>query len=208
MEIYRTEEQQLEAIRTWFRKNGKSTIWMIIVVVAVVLGFRYYLHHQNVIKEKASEHYTLMLDSLNAGDKTTTEKEAGILKKDYKETPYAILAAFALAKEEVDAQKYEAAANELKWAMENAKSQDLKIIANVRLARVYLAMKNWDEVEKVLQQAKADGYLSLLSEVKGDFYVLKQDLSKAKEEYKAAMEADPSKGEKRPLLRMKMEELG
>ena len=40
MEQYRTEEEQVEALRRWWNENGKSTVAVIVIALAAGLGWQ------------------------------------------------------------------------------------------------------------------------------------------------------------------------
>ena len=42
MDIHRTEEEQVEAIKTWWKANGTSVIVGVVLGVAVIFGVRYW----------------------------------------------------------------------------------------------------------------------------------------------------------------------
>lgn len=207
MEIYRTEEQQLDALRQWWKNNNKLILITAGLSLAVVLGYKIFQHHQESDRNIASDKYNLLLKSHEENDLVTQQQKADELINQYGHTSYATLAALMQAKSAVDEKKYDEAAKHLTYAQNQTDVQELKSIATVRLARLYLAQEKWDETEKVLKQAFNGGYLTLLEEVKGDYYLFKQDLIKAREAYLAALDNDPTKGEKRPILRMKLEEI-
>lgn len=207
MEIYRTEEQQLDALRQWWKNNHKVILISVGLGLAVVFGYKFFQHHQNSDRDIASEKFNLLLKSHEENDLVTQKQKADELIKEYGSTSYATLAALMQAKSAVDEKNYDEAAKQLSYAQNQTNVQELKSIATVRLARLYLAQEKWDDVEKVLKQASNGGYLTLLEEVKGDYYLFKQDLIKAREAYLAALDNDPTKGEKRPILRMKLEEI-
>lgn len=207
VESYRTEEQQLDAIRQWWKNNHKFVLWTVGITLVGVIGFKLVQHHLDSERNLASEKFSLLLKSHEDNDLTTQKQKADELINQYGNSTYATLAALIQAKAAVEEKNYDEAAKHLSFAQKQANAQELKSIATVRLARLYLAQEKWDEVEKTLKLASNGGYLTLLEEVKGDYYLFKQDLIKAKEAYAAAIENDPTKGEKRPILRMKLEEI-
>lgn len=207
MEIYRTEEQQLEVIRQWWKKYYKYVLSTISIILLSILGFKGYQHHQDSERYLASEKFSLLLKSHEEGDLTTEKQKADELIQHYSQSSYASLAALMQAKIALDEKKMGEAEKHLSFVQNQSTVQELKSIATVRLARLYLAQQKWDDVEKVLKKASNGGYFTLLEELKGDYFLFKEDLIKARDAYSAALEKDPTKGEKRPILRMKLEEI-
>ncbi|PAR85254.1 YfgM family protein, partial [Vibrio cholerae] len=42
MELYDTEEQQVEAIKDWWKENGKAVIFGAVIGLGGLFGWRYY----------------------------------------------------------------------------------------------------------------------------------------------------------------------
>ena len=54
MDVYETEEQQVEAIKTWWKDNYKMIVGAGVLVVGGILGSQYYIENQRLMKEDAS----------------------------------------------------------------------------------------------------------------------------------------------------------
>lgn len=208
MDAYLTEEQQVEDLKKWFKKYGGILSWVVIIICLVASVFMYWRHHQEVIREQASEHYSALLDSIEKEDKTTANAKADILLKQYASTPYAALASLVLASDAVEAKDFEQAKNHLSWVIENAKQVDFQRIAKVRLMRLLIAQDKLDEALHVFDEKKAGAFLTLMAELKGDILLKQKDVDKAKDAYELAYRSAPEEGMHGPLLKMKMEALG
>lgn len=207
MEAYATEEQQLEAIKNWFKKYGSTLSWAILIALAIGSAFTYWRHHQEVLKEQASDHYIVLIDGLTEKDETTVKSKADVLLTNYSNSPYATLAAFALAFEAVGKADLTTAERHLEWIIKYSKQPDFQAIARIRLIRLLIAQKKFDEGMALLDE-KATGFLSLMYELKGDILLEKKDLLGAKKAYETALGAAPEEGMHGPLLKMKLEEFG
>lgn len=105
MEIYRTEEQQLDALRQWWKNNHKVILISVGLSLAVVFGYKFFQHHQNSDRDIASEKFNLLLKSHEENDLVTQKQKADELIKEYGSTSYATLAALMQAKSAVDEKK-------------------------------------------------------------------------------------------------------
>ena len=47
MEVYTTENEQLDAVRRFFSENGKALAVGVVLGVGALLGWRYWQSHQN-----------------------------------------------------------------------------------------------------------------------------------------------------------------
>lgn len=68
MEAYETEEQQVEAIKSWWKENGKAVVIGGVVGIGAILGWKYYQSSQITAKETASAAYERALTALQASE--------------------------------------------------------------------------------------------------------------------------------------------
>ena len=150
MDVYSTEEQQIEAIKKWWQTNGNSVLIGIVLAIAAVFGYQSWTQSQQENSEAAAVLYGQVIEAATAADQNrmqgnTEELEGQLatlnhlgeqLKTDFSDSEYAVFGALMLAKEAVMEGDQESAAPQLKWAMEHTSSAATRLIANLRLARV------------------------------------------------------------------------
>ena len=66
VESYRTEEEQVEALRRWWEENGRSTIVAIVVALAAGFGWQAWKGYNQDNIEGASNIYQSLLQSINS----------------------------------------------------------------------------------------------------------------------------------------------
>ena len=66
MELYDSEEQQVEAIKDWWKENGKAVIFGAVIGLGGLFGWRYYQDSVVEAREAASESYTTVISALDA----------------------------------------------------------------------------------------------------------------------------------------------
>ncbi|MBN9287129.1 MAG: hypothetical protein BGO43_14710 [Gammaproteobacteria bacterium 39-13] len=208
MDAYVTEEQQVEDLKKWFKKYGGILSWVVIIICLVASVFMYWQHHQQVIREQASEQYMALLESIEKEDKTTANAKADILLNRYASSPYAALASLVLASDAVQANDFKQAELHLNWVITNGKQIDFQRIAKIRLMRLFISQNKLDEAMQLYSDKKAGGFLTLMAELKGDILLKQKDIPGAKKAYELAYSSAPEEGMHGPLLKMKMEELG
>jgi len=207
MNDYETEEQQLEALKKWWKENSTSLVVGVLVGVSALFGWRYYSEQQNVHAVQASDMYMQVMQnvSLNTVDDKTIDISNQLIN-DYSDTPYAALAALVLAKSEYQKDNAEGAAAQLELAIKHATQDTIKQIANLRLASLYIEQKKYDAAAVLLNLSHIAVYDAQYEETKGDLYVASGDAEKARVAYDKAIEllgADASK-----WLRLKRQSLG
>lgn len=208
MEVYSTEEQQVEAIKKWFKQYGNMLSWVIIVISLAASGIMYWRHHKQVVEDAASDQYLALLEGVEKKDKATVKTKADVLLEQYSATPYAALAGFVLANESVDENNFEMAQKHLQWIMGHSKQANFQAIATIRLMRLLISQNKLDEALKLYNEKNMGPYLTLIAELKGDILVKQKKLDEAKKAYELALNAAPETGMHGPLLKMKMQELG
>jgi len=223
VDVYTTEEQQIEAIKKWWKTNGNSVLIGIALAIAAVLGWQTWnqstqtnreaaavLYGQVVEAAKLAEQHRLSGNAEELQGQVATLSHLGEqLKTDYVGSEYAVFGAMMLGKEAMLAGNHEEAASELQWAMANTASEPTRLIANLRLARVLATMEKYDEALKALDSVQSGAQEDAYEEVRGDIYVAMGDQDKARDAYKKAMNlsADRNEGQSRPILKFKYDNL-
>jgi len=208
MEAYVTEEQQLEAVKNWFKKHSNQLIWGLIIILSSIAGVRYWYHHQTVIAEQASENYVSLMMAFEQNDQTTLKSKAELLIKDHPKSPYASLAALVVAHQAVKENDFKTATEGYQWVIKHGKQPDFQALSRARLMRLLIAENKPDEALAVFDEEKARAFLPLMAEMKGDILLKKNDQKGATTAYELAFKSAKEEGMVGPLLKMKLEELG
>ena len=207
MNVYTTEEEQIEHLKTWIKNYGTSILIAVLIVIVGSFGWRYWRSHQETLRAQASVGYEQMLSSFASKDQETTALQANRLLTQYASTPYAKLAALTLAKLAVAKGDLGTAKTKLQWVLDNAKDPALRQIARIRIARILLAQKKPQQALQVLANIDDRGYLAMVEAVKGDVFVALGKDAEAKTAYKKALVLFSKANIKIPLLQMKLANL-
>ncbi|WP_105187825.1 YfgM family protein [Pseudoalteromonas sp. T1lg48] len=204
MEIYSTEEQQAEAIKGFFKEHGVSIGLGIVIGLGGLYGWKAYNQHQISSAEAASDAFNQVAQSTE-GESADIIAKSETLMQQYEDSSYAVLAAFVAAKEAVENEQLDVAAEKLTWAQQHAATKELKAIAITRLARVQLAQQNYDAALATLTSELPASYEAAVAELKGDIYLAQGDKEQARSAYQSA--ADKGGLESNPLLQVKLDDL-
>jgi predicted negative regulator of RcsB-dependent stress response len=126
-----TEEQQLESLKKWWKENGSSIITGLLLGLAILFGAKSWFAYQERTAENASNIYATLMTALNSGDYGVVTQKAGMLIADFSATPYASLAALAVARVKLEQDELEAARAQLQWALDNAGSDLIRETARL-----------------------------------------------------------------------------
>ena len=168
-------------------------------------GWQWYKRSQ---AEQAAQLYGTLEKALQANDLKQTRDVSAQLMDKFGGTAYGPMAALAGAKANFDAGDAEAAAAQLRWAIEHAKDEGIAATARLRLAAVLLDEKKYDDALKLLVSGYPDAYAGLFEDQKGDVYVAQGKTGEAKAAYKAALEKLPAQGSYRQIIQVKLDGLG
>lgn len=218
MEVYRTEEEQLEALKRWWQENGKSLLIGIVLALAAVYGYKAWQNYQQTQGETASNLYFDMMDALTLNEENpqeatsaTLEHLIGQLKTEHEGSTYAIYAALVAAKQAVAAGDLPKAQAELQWALDKSdKGSSLQLITQLRLARVIFAQggdENGQRALALLDGAQAGSHAASYAEFKGDVLVSLGRLDEARTAYRLALTENEAVGVARPLVQIKLDDL-
>jgi predicted negative regulator of RcsB-dependent stress response len=209
----RTEEEQVEAIKSWWKENGKSLVLTVVVVLTGVFGWKAWQQKQANDAEAASIIYQNLMQAVvvsvqqGAADDVTTANHLGNqLKNDYSSSEYAKLASMLLARVAVNQENYDAAMQELDWVLANDPSKEMESISLMRKAQVYLAQGKLDEGLAEVGKVTDVAFKASALELAGDIQLSKGDKSAARKAYEQALVANKDTAN-RQLLSIKLDDL-
>lgn len=208
MATYQTEEEQIASIKRWWEINGKFVIIGLIVVVATVVGTRAWQDFERSTLAKASSQYDLMMQELEAGRIDSVLQRGADIVKANPDSQYAILSAMLIAKVEVEKGNNDSAFQRLSWALENTKSEKMKHIIRIRLAKVLLAQDKLNEALTHATFPQQGDFSSQYSVVQGDVYVKKGEVGSARTAYSTALNDKSMGSQLRSFVQIKLDDLG
>lgn len=205
IDIHRSEEEQVEALKNWWKENGTAVITGIVIGVAVIVGVRYWWTYQERQAQESSQIYSELLQSKNLGNSQQLQDQAGVLKENFESTPYASFAAFILAESAIKQGKTDAALAEYRWALDHAPHPALEHLARVRMARLLVDDGQYDKADELIRDQNQVAFIAQYEELRGDIYKAKGELEKADSAYREALAA--ASGQHRQMIEMKMHTL-
>ncbi|ACA85834.1 MULTISPECIES: tetratricopeptide repeat protein [Shewanella] len=203
MEIYSTEEQQVDAIKQFWKDYGTSIVVGAVVGLGGLFGWNYYSEHKITQAESASEAFQAM--SAPALDEAGMLAAAETFAKEHSQKGYQSLLSLIVAKAAVESGDLEKAETTLKSVIASAADTSLVMVATIRLARVQAEQGQIATAITTLEQVSDPAFTAQRDELKGDFLVRKGDAEQAKAAYQAAV--DNGGATASPALQMKLDNL-
>ena len=205
MSAYQTEEEQVEAIKKWWKENGKSVVGGALLGLAVVGGGKGWMEYNRMQAEGNSAQYESFLVSATEGDLQTAVTKGDALIESSGDSAYAAFTALELAKQQYQAGNKTQARSRLQWLVDNAKEPVIREIAQLRLARLLLDMEALDEASALAGAVTSGEFAGEFSMVAGDVAAAKGDLGAARAAYDKAMTLGVADSN---LLQMKIASVG
>ena len=177
-----SDEEQMENLKKWWREYGVVAITVVTLSVGGYFGSVFYKERQQSQAEEASVLYQQMMEvalvspgqTLDDTQYKLVEGLASQLKDSFSSSQYARYAALLMAKIFVEKNDLDEAAEELKWALNDA-DEGLELVIKLRLARIEASRGNIDLALAMIDDTDAGTMASAYSEAQGDFHLMKKD---------------------------------
>lgn len=208
MDVYKTEEEQVEAIKKWWNENGKSIIAGVAIGITAIFGWRAYDSHMVVQAEQASVLYEQMIVAARTNDDENISVYANRIIGDYKTSTYAVFASLMLAKVAAEAGELEQAQIHLQWVLKNSSQAEFEHIARLRLARILIASDKLELASETLNVSKPGDFVARYDELRGDIYVKQGNSGEAIKAYEKSLANTKGSADAQSILQMKLDDLG
>ena len=205
MAIYDTEEEQLEALKRWWKENGMSTVVGIAIGAAIIVGWNYRQEYKKDQANQASAIYDQLLKAAETDQKDSVDKLAKRLQEQFTDSNYAAYGGLFQAKLKAQAGDI-AAAKEILKKIADGSDKELSHIAKIRLVKLMLASGEYEQGLQVINdvdQSEAAKFSDNYDELVGDLYVALDRLDEARTAYQKALK----NGYQSPLLQLKIDDL-
>lgn len=203
MEVYNTEEQQVEAIKRFWKEYGISIVGGAVLGLGGLFGWKAYQQHVVGQQEAASAAFQQVADNAMVGDSELATVVEGF-NADHGDSGYGPLADLLLARSAALGGDYVKAESLLQGAVADL-DEATKPLAQMRLVRVQIAQDKMTDALATLDTITNEAFIAQREELKGDILLKQGDVAGAKAAYEAAVEAGGAMTS--PLLQVKLDEL-
>jgi predicted negative regulator of RcsB-dependent stress response len=203
------EQEQLDALKAWWRAHGNWVATAATVVLLGVLAFQgwsWYGVRQAAAASALYDEFERASSSKEPKDVAKARDLVGTLIEQHGSTVYATLAALRAAKSSIEAGDLKSAQAQLSWAAEHGSQQELALLARVRLAGVLLDQKAYDQALQTLKVGVPDAFVAEFADRRGDVYAAQGKVRDARAAYSEAL-AKAGAQPLRALIQMKLDAL-
>lgn len=206
------DDEQWEAFKNWWKRNGTSVVMGIAIVILGLAGWQYWENHQAASRAEARKGFDSVISALQSqeeSEKRLSSMEYALdnLKDSQPDSPYAVYSAMVAASVYMEESRPEDAVEELDWALKQAQGEPLPRVIRLRLARARLASEDYEGALSALEGVDDPGeFAPLFHELKGDTHHAMGEKDAAREAYQAARDAHGEDTNDR-LLELKLSDL-
>lgn len=205
IEGYETEEQQVEAIKKWWKANGNTLIIAAVVGLAGLWGWRFYNDSVISKQEATSQAYSDMLVKFEAQDEGQRLEIVRAFAAENTDNSYGVLASLLLAKEAIAEKNYELAKTQLMQLQSQNSYQPLDALINLRLARVQSELSEYAAALTTLALIEEKQFLAKAYQLKGSIYLKQGEVEKARSAFQDAINV--SQGRVDSVLQLQFDDL-
>lgn len=209
MDAYRTEEEQVEAIKRWWSDNGKGVVAAVVIGVLGSVGWQSWQDRQEAQAEAASGIYQELLalssEQLRGdADKVRLDELAAVLTEDYAGTGYAELGQLLQISSWVAQGRTQEALAALS-ALEGRVADDAAMypVVKLRRARLQASMGDTEQALQALSSLENSAVAAAAWQAKADIYIVQEQYTLASEALALAIVADEN-GDLRADLETKL----
>ncbi len=202
------DQEQLDNIKEWWKQWGNTIVTALTVVALVIAAWNGWKWYQSKQGSEAAVAFEGFQKVLAAKDAKKTSAAADALVQQFPRTAFAGLSALNAAKAAFDAGDLAAAKKHLQWVADNAKDEELRHVAKLRLAGVLIDEKAYDAALAVVNGTHPEHYAGVYADRKGDIYFSQGKLEEARAAYLLAWEKTEKRAQSRGLIQTKLEAAG
>jgi predicted negative regulator of RcsB-dependent stress response len=203
---YLSDKEQVERLRQWWRENG----WFLIGGVALGLlglyGYNQYFAYRDSQSEQAAALYAAIKQETDDGDTAGAATQLAAMRSEFPDHAYTHQAALLVAKAEIVTAP-DAAADKLRFTMEQSDDAELAMVARLRLARVLAYQDRHQDALALLDVPEPGQFAGRIAEIRGDIHAALGETEEARTDYLQAMVASGAELLDRSFLQMKLSDL-
>jgi len=205
MSTYQTDDEQVEAIKKWWKENGRSVIGGIVLGFSIIGGWQWWQVYQKGQGEAASLVFDTMRQAARLNQVDKALEDGRRLLGDYPGSAYAGFAALEMARLSYERGEKDAARGHLQWVIDAAVDPSVGELARLRLGRLLLDVDDTAALNELLAKSPLPAFDGEFAVLRGDLARAQGDLAGARDAYQQAMLTGV---EDQIMLRMKLVDVG
>jgi len=212
MDVYQTEEEQVESIKKWWAENSRAIFFGVGLSLFTIFGFQSWKEQQRATAIEASDLYQQLAQSMKDSKFDAALLLANEIDASYGDTAYAALAGMQKAKAQVESGDRKGAVSTLEKVAAEDGNSSIRHVARLRAFRIRVGDGEMKAVIADIDSVIAEDaginpgeFIGQYEALKGDAYRLLGNVEKARHGYIAALRNATLD---RRLIQLKLDDLG
>ena len=182
------EQEQVAQIKAWWQRYGNLVLSAVTLVCLVIAGINLWNYYQRSQSQAAAKVFEGLQKLAVGGDAKKVVEASKALAEQYPRSPFAALGSLIAARSAFDANDMPGARAQLQWVIDNARDDEYKHIATVRLAGILLDQKDYDGALKLVATAPAgEQFAALYADRRGDILFAQGKVADARTAWQDAL---------------------
>ncbi len=203
-----TAEQELEALKDWWKENGRTLVVGVAIGLGGIFGWTWWQDHLRSQAEEASQIYQRLIQDAAVERHDSVRAQAAEIIQSYPKSGYATLAVLLAAKSAFAENDFDEAKRQLRWVVDSSDNASFKDLARLRLARILIDGDRLDEATSVVESVEQEAFRAGADEIRGDIEVIRGNTQGAREAFLRALGDSAISGPTRSRVQMKLDDLG
>jgi predicted negative regulator of RcsB-dependent stress response len=202
------EQEQLDALKSWWKDNRKWLISALVIALLAYAALTFWKSYHRKQADEASTLYAEVLKQVASNDPKRINDSVAALVEKYSNTAYAPRAQLLAVQTNLQFKDMARAKSQLEWVIAHSSEAGLQDTARLKLSSILLDEKNYAEAMKLLDATHPEAFVGLFADLKGDVLAAQGKTEEARAAYKEAFEKMDSKSAYRNLIQLKLDGLG
>ncbi len=209
MAVYETEEEQVQALKKWWKENGLSVVGGVVIGFSLLFGWRWWQANTELQSQIASDSYENILISIEQKQTQQAHNTADKLLAEHSDSAYSVLTALNLASQDVESDDIETAHARLQWVMDQKTGiSELTHIARLRKARLFMSQDKLTDASDLIANIKTEKFKGSYAELRGDIAMAQDKPGEARTSYTEAVKSKDLSQQHLSWVQMKLDDLG
>jgi predicted negative regulator of RcsB-dependent stress response len=209
MAAYDLEEQEkLEDLKAWWAQWGNTISGILIAVCIGIVGVQAWRWWTQQQAEQAGVLYEAIESATKSGDTAKAKDAMAQLASKFGGTAYASRGALIAAAQLFEAGDKAGAKAQLAFVIDNAKEDELRDIARLRLAAILFDEKLYDEALRTLDAKRDEAFAGVYADLRGDILAAAGRRDDARTAYQDALTHLDARSPYRGFVQAKLDSLG
>ena len=202
------EQEQLASIKSWWMHSGRLVMLAVIgvsIISCAIFGWKYYSQSRAA---SAALLFAQQQAAVQANEHKRVRDIAAEIVSQYGSTSYGPLAALGAAKSDFETGDLASAKTRLQWVIDKAKDEAVRDVARLRLSRILMDEKAFDQALQNIEAKHNDAFAGLFADIKGDILFALGKRSEARAAYQIAFDRSDAASSARQIVQLKLDAIG